>query len=99
MKHSIHRLHVVSIMSILIEELIKDLMQGKDIKIPNFGTFRLKELKPKKIKNITTKEIKFARRTNALRFRLTRKLSRYLSKRSLEEMKKSVEICEENQEQ
>jgi nucleoid DNA-binding protein len=97
--HGVHRLHVISIISILIEEIIKDLKQGKDVKITNFGTFKLKELKPKKVRSIATKQIKFVGRTKSLRFRLTRRLSKYLSNKSLDDMRNSVEICEEKQEQ
>lgn len=97
--HNVHRLHVISIITILIEEIIKDLKLGKEVKIPNFGILRLKDLKPKKIRSISTKEIKFVKRTKSLRFRLSRNLSKYLSTRSLEQMKNSVETCEEKQEQ
>lgn len=97
--HSVHRLHVISIINILIEELVKELRIGNEIKLPNFGIFKIKELKPKKIRNIATKDIKFVKRTKALRFRLSRKISKYLSNKSLEKMKNSVKICEENQEQ
>jgi len=97
--HSIHRLHVMSIISILIDEMTKELKSGGEIKIPNFGTLRLNDLKPKKIRSISTNKIKFARRTKSLRFRLSKKISKYLSNKSLEEMRNSVEICEEKQEQ
>lgn len=97
--HSIHRLHVMSIISILIDEMIKELKNGKEIKIPNFGTLKVNDLKPKKIRSIATNKIKFARRTKSLRFKLTRKISKYLSNKSLEEMRNSVETCEEKQEQ
>jgi nucleoid DNA-binding protein len=97
--HSVHRLHVLSIISILIEEIIAELKSGKEVKISNFGTFRISKLKPKKIISVATKEVAFAKKTKALRFRLTRRLSKYLSIKSLEKMKNSVEICEENQDQ
>lgn len=99
LNYSIHRLHILSIINILIDEMIKELKQGNEIKIPGFGTFTVNELKPKKIRSVVSKKIKFAQRTKSLRFRLSRTLSKYLSKRSVEEMKKSVEICEEKQEQ
>ena len=85
--YSVHRLHVRTIVRILIEELIKDLKQGKEIKIINFGIFKLKDLKPKKIRSVSTKKIKFVKRTKSLRLKLTRTISKYLSNKSLEEMK------------
>lgn len=97
--HSIHRLHVMSIISVLIDEMIKELKRGGEIKIPNFGTLKINNLKPKKIRSISTNKIKFAKRTKSLRFRLSKKISKYLSDRSLEEMRNAVETCEEKQEQ
>lgn len=97
--HSIHRLHIISVINILIDEMIKELKRGNKIKIPGFGTFSINELKPKKIRSVVSKKIKFAQRTKSLRFRLSRNLSKYLSTRSIEKMKKSVEVCEEKQEQ
>jgi nucleoid DNA-binding protein len=97
--HSIHRLHVMSIISVLIDEMIKELKRGGEIKIPNFGTLKINDLKPKKIRSISTNKIKFAKRTKSLRFRLSKKISKYLSDRSLEEMRNAVKTCEEKQEQ
>lgn len=93
--HGVHRLHVASVVSILIDEMIKELKRGGSINIHNFGTFVLNDLKPKKIRSIHTNQIKFAKRTKALRFKLTRKIKRYLSRNSINEMKNAVKICED----
>lgn len=97
--YTIHRLHVLSVINILIDEMIKELKSGKEIKIKNFGVVQLNILKPKKIRSVATNNIKFVKRTKSLRFRLARRLAKFLSRKSIEEMKKSVDICEENQEQ
>lgn len=48
-KRLIHNYHVFSIISILFEEIIKDLIDGKSIKIHNFGILELVKTKPKNI--------------------------------------------------
>lgn len=84
---SIHKLHIISIIGILIDELSKDLLLGNKINIPNFGILRLNDIKTKKIISILTKEIRFTKRTKALRLKLTKKISKYLLVKSLEDMK------------
>lgn len=95
--HSIHRLHVLAIINIFLEEFAKDLIAGKKIRIPNFGTFQLNELLPKKTRSIYSNEIKFVKRTKALRLKLDKKLAKYLSNKSIEDMK--AKTCEEKQDQ
>lgn len=97
--HDIHVHHVRSIMRILIDEISKELISGSEIKILNFGTLKIQELKPKKIRNIATKKITFTKRVKILRFKLTRRYAKYLSNKSLDDMRNSVEVCEEKQEQ
>jgi nucleoid DNA-binding protein len=78
--HKVHRIHILSIINILIDEMIKELKSGKDIKILGLGTFSLNDLKSKKIINVVSKKIKFTKRTKSLRFRLSKSLSKYLLK-------------------
>lgn len=80
-KLNIHRLHVFSVLNILIDELIKELRTGNSIKINNFGEFKLKSIKPKKIRNIATGQIKFIKTTKVLRFKLADKLVKLLGKK------------------
>jgi nucleoid DNA-binding protein len=44
--------HVGSIINILFEELLNDLKDGKEIKIKNFGSFILKNTKPRKYHDV-----------------------------------------------
>ncbi len=51
-KRLIHHYHVFTIISILFEEMIKDLVAGKKIKIANLGVFILKETKPRRYHDV-----------------------------------------------
>lgn len=44
---SVHRYHVFAVISILFEEMVKDLRDGKPIKIGNLGTIVLQPTKPR----------------------------------------------------
>lgn len=80
LKHTIHNAHIYSVISILIGELVKELLIGNEIKIINFGTFYIKKIKPKRIKSVVSGNIMTTRETKALRFRLSSKLAKFLSK-------------------
>ena|SRR5208282_3864256 len=80
LNHNVHNAHILSIINILIDELVKELMDGKDIRIVNFGTFYIKTIKPKQIKNISSGNITTTKETSAIRFRLSRTLARELEK-------------------
>ena len=51
-KRLIHHYHVFSVISILFEEMIRDLKDGKEIKITNFGTLVLKDTPPRKYHDV-----------------------------------------------
>lgn len=51
-KRLIHHYHVFSVISILFDEMIKDLKSGKEIKIANFGTIVLKDTPPRKYHDV-----------------------------------------------
>lgn len=51
-KRLIHHYHVFSVISILFEEMIKDLKNGKEIKIVNLGTLMLKDMPPRKYHDV-----------------------------------------------
>jgi nucleoid DNA-binding protein len=88
--YTIHKLHIFAIINILIDEMIKELKTGKPIKIEGFGTFHLNSLKPKKIRSVYSKKIKFAQKTKSLRFKLTKDLSKYLIEKSIKDMKDKI---------
>jgi nucleoid DNA-binding protein len=93
----IHRLHTISIINILIEEIVDELKSGNEIDIENFGTLKIKKIKPKKITTVNEKKIKFVKGIYLLRFVLPPHISKYLSKKSLEKLKGSGE-CKKSQE-
>lgn len=51
-KRLIHHYHVFSVITILFEEMIKDLQDGKKIKIANFGTLLLKDTLPRRYHDV-----------------------------------------------
>jgi nucleoid DNA-binding protein len=81
-KHIIHHHHVFSVLTILFDEIIKDLKRGKDIRIVNFGTFKLKDLKPRRYFDVVHQRIMLSEGHRILRFILAplirKKLVRHL---------------------
>lgn len=75
---SIDRRHIFAVICILIEEIREELKNGKEIEVKNFGTFRLKQQKPRKIRKVSNGKIGFGKSVNILRFRLAHNLVRYL---------------------
>lgn len=69
---SIHHAHVFSVICILFEEILKDLQQGKEIKIANFGKFFMKEMKPRKYHNVRYMQVMQSCGYKILRFSLLR---------------------------
>ena len=51
-KRLIHHYHVFSVISILFEEMVRDLKAGKEIKIVNLGTLILKDTPPRKYHDV-----------------------------------------------
>ncbi len=70
-KRFIHHYHVLSVISILFDEMIKDLKSGKDIKIFNFGTFSLKKMPPRKYFDVRHQKVMYSDGNKILRFTLT----------------------------
>jgi nucleoid DNA-binding protein len=91
----VHSLHIISILNILIEEIVKELKLGNNIEIKNFGTLKVNKIKPKKILAVNTREITFIKSIKLLRFTLSKEIAKYLSNKSIEDMKSK---CSENQE-
>lgn len=78
--YSIHSFHIIAVIHILIEEILKEMKAGKEIDITNFGILKIKRIKPKKITTINERNIKFVSAINSLRFILPRHISKYLLK-------------------
>ena len=69
-KRFVHHYHVISIISILFDEMVKDLKSGKDIKIFNFGTLSLKKMPARKYFNVRHQRIMHSSGNKVLRFTL-----------------------------
>jgi nucleoid DNA-binding protein len=78
LNHCVHNAHILSVINILLDEMVKELLFGNEIKIINFGTFYIKRIKPKRIKSVASGNITTTKGTNAIRFRLSHKLAREL---------------------
>ena len=94
-EYTVNKLHIFAIINILIDEMVKELKSGKSINIEGFGTFCINNLKPKKIRSVYSNKIKFAQKTKALRFKLSKDLEKYLVEKTIKDMKDMVEKCEE----
>jgi nucleoid DNA-binding protein len=76
----IHNYHVFGVISILFDEIIKDLKAGKAIKIYNFGTLILKKTKPRRYHNVFSKEFSVSPGYKIIRFTLAPQIRKKLCK-------------------
>lgn len=65
---TIHHYHVLSVISILFDEIVKDLKSERKIKIYNFGTLLSKSMKPRKYFNVRHQKVMESRGSRILRF-------------------------------
>lgn len=77
-KRTIHHYHVFAVISLLFEEIIKDLQAGKAIKIVNFGSLVLKQMPPRRYFNVNTQTMAESPGNKIMRFFLTKKLRKKL---------------------
>lgn len=73
-KRTIHYYHVFSVISILFEEIVKDLQEEKDVKIWNFGTLTLRKTNPKKYHDVRYKKVMQAEAHKLMKFSLAKKI-------------------------
>jgi len=67
-KRIIHYYHVFAIITILFEEMIKDLKQGKVIKVSNLGTITLQPTKPRWYHNVKLRQMVLSPGYRVMRF-------------------------------
>lgn len=79
-KASIHNFHVFSIITILFDEMIKDIKAEKKIKIHNLGYFHLIRLRPRMYNDIISKTQMMSRGSKIIRFYISRGLNKKLRK-------------------
>lgn len=87
MDHFVHQLHILAVITILIDEIRKDLLDGKIIKIQNFGTFKLKQTNRRTFKSVVTNNIETSKQKNKLELKLIPKLTRFISENIDKELK------------
>lgn len=76
--HLVKYYHVYGVISILFEEMIKDLVDGKEIKIYNFGTIYLRQNKSRKYFDVRFQKIMQSRENKILKFKLSPTLRKKL---------------------
>jgi nucleoid DNA-binding protein len=74
----VNHLHVFAVISILFEEMVKDLRAGQSIKIANFGTLQLKEMRPRKYHHVYLRKIMESPGHRAMRLFLADKIRKKL---------------------
>lgn len=67
-KHAINHYHVFSVITILFDEMISDLIKGKTIKIFNLGALTLKQMKPRKYFDVRFQKVMNSEGHKILRF-------------------------------
>jgi nucleoid DNA-binding protein len=77
-KGIIHHYHVLAVITILFEEMISDLKQGKQIDIFNLGTLSLKQMKPRQYHDVRHRRMMHAQGRRVLRFSLSSKIRKKL---------------------
>lgn len=71
-KRLIHRHHVLAVISALFEEMIKDLKEGKPIKVANLGTIVLQPTKPRWYHHVTLHKMVLSPGYRVMRFILSK---------------------------
>lgn len=74
----VHHYQVFSVITILFEEILTDLKNNKEIKINNFGTLSLDQLKPRMHYDIVRNEVRLAKGYKILRFFLAQPFKKKL---------------------
>jgi nucleoid DNA-binding protein len=67
----IHHYHVFSVITILFDEMLKDLVAGKDIKIFNFGVLSLRKMQPRRYHDVNQRRVVLSKGHRILRFTLS----------------------------
>src|SRR5208337_4795382 len=76
LEHKIDERHIMNIIAILLEEIMKDILKKGKFFIGNFGRFILERMSPRKYFNFQTGRVEQSVGNNILRFKLTKKLKR-----------------------
>jgi nucleoid DNA-binding protein len=72
--------HINSIINLLCESLLVELENSGEFSIQNLGTFQFQKTKPRKYFNVIEQEFKLSEGNNLIKFKLSRKLKKKISK-------------------
>lgn len=73
-KGLIHHYHVLAIITILFDEIVKDLKEGKVLRILNLGNITLKKMGPRYYHNVRQRKMVYSEGYKILRFSLSSKI-------------------------
>ncbi len=76
MNRLIHHYHIFSVISILFDEMVKDLKKGKEIKIFNFGVLKLMNTKPRKYHDFRFQKVMQSDGHKIMKFTLNNKIKK-----------------------
>lgn len=74
----VHNYHVLSVISILFDEITQDLKDGKRIKINNLGTLFIFKTMPKKYHSVVHRKIMMSAEGKILKFEISKELKKKL---------------------
>jgi len=77
-EYSINHAHVFSVICILFEEIIKELLVKGELKIVNFGVLKLKNMNPRKYHDVRHQKVMYSEGNKIFRFILSPKLRKKL---------------------
>jgi len=75
---TIHYFHVLGVLTALLSEMLKDLKNGKYIRIHNLGCLKLRKTKPRRHWHVKTRTVVLSRGYKKLHFRLAKQLKKRL---------------------
>lgn len=76
----IHNLQISAVISIFLDELLKDLLSGKKIKFHNLGDLYFKINQPRKHFNVWTQKVELSDKNRILIFDIAFKLKKNMAK-------------------
>src|SRR5271155_2927417 len=77
-KRLVHRYHVFAVISILFEEMARDLRRGKSIKVTNLGTITLQPTKPRWHHHVGLRQMVLSPGHRVMRFLLAKPIHKKL---------------------
>lgn len=77
-EHSINHAHVFSVICILFEEIIIEILKKGELKVVNFGVLKLKSMNPRKYHDVRHQKVMYSEGNKIFRFTPSPKLRKKL---------------------